>query len=266
MSDVIISLTTIPPRMTRLGPTLDSLLKQTATISSIILWLPKKYRRDAFNDYSAPKVPLGVEIRYCDIDYGPATKILPAVSFFKGQDVKLIYCDDDEIYDPDWAELLVSQSEQFPSECISIVGMTVERIEYDYFKRTWPYHLRNILTLGFYRRWYLRQAATMKSKPGLVDICQGFGGVLVKPEFFPATAFDIPDVLWTVDDVWLAGQMRANGVRVRRAAEIKKCQQSDAAHVERLTTLVHDGYDRVAADMYCVNYFREKYGIWKKPI
>jgi hypothetical protein len=263
MPDVIVSLTTIPPRMTRLGPTFDSLLGQTRPVNSIILWLPKKYRRETFADYRPPQVPSGVEIRYSDVDYGPATKILPAVRAFEGQDVKLIYCDDDEIYAPDWAELLIDQSEQFPDLCISTVGMTIERIEYEYFKRTWPYHLRNIVTLGFYRRWYLRQAGKLKSKAGLVDICQGFGGVLIKPNFLPATAFDIPDDLWAVDDIWLSGQMRINGVRVRRASDVKKTNQSDAAHIERLTDLTHGGYDRIAADMRCVNYFREKYGIWK---
>ena len=176
MSDVIISLTTIPPRMAKLGPTLNSLLKQTAGVRSIILWLPKKYRRDTFNNYRAPDVPPGVEVRYCDTDYGPATKILPAVRFFQGQDVRLIYCDDDEIYEPDWAELLISESERFPNDCISIVGMNIELIEYEYFKRTWRHKLRGYLTLGRYRRWYRQQAAGLRAKVWLVDICQGFGG------------------------------------------------------------------------------------------
>lgn len=263
MSDVIISLTTIPPRMTKLGATFDSLLRQTRSASSIILWLPKKYRRESFNDYRPPEVPPGVEIRYSDVDYGPATKILPAVRAFAGQDVKLIYCDDDEVYEPDWAELLVNQSEQFPNQCISTMGKTIARVEYHYFKRTWPYHLRNTVTLGFYRRWYLRQAPKLKSKAGPVDICQGFGGVLIKPHFLPATAFDIPDILWTVDDIWLSGQMMINGIRVRRASDVKKTQQTEAARIDSLTDLTHDGFDRVAADMRCVNYFREKYGIWK---
>ena len=44
---------------------------------------------------------------------------------------------------------------------------------------------------------------------------------------------------------------------------VKVVDLSEAAHIERLTDLTHDGFDRVAADMRCVNYFREKYGIWK---
>lgn len=249
--------------MTELGQVFDSLLGQTRRAASIILWLPKKYRRESFHDYRPPQVPPGVEIRYSDIDYGPATKILPAVRAFEGQDVKLIYCDDDGIYNPDWAELLVSQSEQFPDECISIVGMTVDQVDYDYFKRTWPYHLRNTVTLGFYRRWYLRQARKLKPKIGPVDICQGFGGVLIKPHFIPDSAFDIPDILWTVDDIWLSGQMKINGVCARRVSDFKMMSTAKGAHLARLTNLTHGGYDRIAADMLCVNYFRDNYGIWK---
>jgi hypothetical protein len=248
--------------MEKLGPTLDSLLKQTAAVNSIILWLPKKYRRAAFNDYRVPDLPQGVELRYCDTDYGPATKILPAVQSFKGQDVKLIYCDDDEVYDADWAELMIRESDRYPNDCISIVGMNIALIEYEYLKTTWRHKLRSYLTPGRKER-HRQQTAELRAGAGLVDICQGFGGVLVKPHFLPPSAFDIPEVLWTVDDVWLAGQMMANGVRVRRVSEFKKSHKSDAAHIERLTSFVHDGHDRIAADMQCVNYFRRKYGIWK---
>ena len=37
MTRTILSLTTIPPRMSQLGPTLTSLLRQTAEIEAILL-------------------------------------------------------------------------------------------------------------------------------------------------------------------------------------------------------------------------------------
>ena len=40
------------------------------------------YKRFKKRVIRAPKVPKGVEVRFSDIDYGPSTKILPAVKDF----------------------------------------------------------------------------------------------------------------------------------------------------------------------------------------
>ena len=60
----------------------------------------------------------------------------------------------------------------------------------------------------------------MVRKAGFADILQGLGGVVVRPDFFDDEAFDIPDILWAVDDVWLSGMLepRASAPAKRLAA------------------------------------------------
>ena len=78
-NQLVISLTAIPPRFPYLRETLQSLLNQKARVSSVNLYLPRNYRRFAWDPSVLPEVPQGVNIRLVDQDYGPATKVLPAV-------------------------------------------------------------------------------------------------------------------------------------------------------------------------------------------
>lgn len=263
MTDTIVSLTTIPPRFETILPTLESLLSQKADIAEIQLWIPRTYRRPEFRDFTAPKLPKGVAVMYCEEDLGPATKILPAAEHYKGQDIRIIYCDDDEYYEQGWADLLIRSSDQYPAECITICGLNLDSVENAHFMRSTGYRLLNVLTLNFYRRAYRTRQLAERPGIGPVDICQGFGGVLVKPAFFPASADQIPDVLWTVDDIWLSGQMRSNGVTIRRVSERKMCSKTSAAGVADLTNYSYGGHDRISADMLCVNHFRKVHGIWQ---
>jgi hypothetical protein len=98
---------------------------------------------------------------------------------------------------------------------------------------------------------------------GPVDICQGFGGTLVRPDFFGPEVFDIPDLLWTVDDIWLSGHLATRGVTIRQVSPRKMCEKTEMASVDALTHYEHDNHDRIAADLACVEYFRKKHGIWR---
>ena len=86
----IISLTSIPSRFEHVETTLLSLLKQDKKADKIILYIPRYYKRFKKKVIRAPKVPKGVEVRFSDIDYGPSTKILPAVKDFFNDDVRII--------------------------------------------------------------------------------------------------------------------------------------------------------------------------------
>lgn len=262
MTDTIINLTTIPPRMKKLGPVIDALLSQTAQIQSIILWIPKRYRRAEFKDYELPKLSPKIDIRICDEDFGPATKILPACQEFAGQDLRLIYCDDDEIYDRTWAKTLIDGSNEHPSSCITICGLNIENVEYEYAIQRTSHKMLNMLTLGILSRNFKRRNKPPRPGIGPVDICQGFGGVLVRPHFFSSDVYKIPDILWTVDDMWLSGQLAVNNIGIQRVVERKLCKKSDTARVFDLTNYMYKGYNRMQADFECVKYFRSHYGIW----
>lgn len=262
MTDTIITLTTIPPRLSEIGDTISSLRAQTARIDAIQLWIPRTYRRKEFQDFSIPTMPAGVDVMRCDFDYGPATKVLPAVRKYAGQDVNIIYCDDDEYYDPGFAQLLLDTSRQRPGECIAICGQNISTVEYDAHINGPAFKILSVLTLEMYRKIYKRKYWEDRPGIGPVDIAHGFGGVLVRPEFFGESVYDIPDVLWTVDDIWLSGQMQKQGISIYRAAERKMCRKTASASVADLTNLSYQGYNRQKADLACVKYFRKNHAIW----
>lgn len=258
----LISLTTIPPRMSMIGPTLESLLRQTARVDSIILWIPDRYRRPDFRDFELPELPEGVELRRCPIDYGPATKILPCAEAFRGEDVNILYCDDDRIYHPDWAANLLGNSELHPGECIAEAGEVVELAVRRAFKASSAYRTLRVLTLGMFGYFFRRKNRRLDPGSGRIDICHGYGGVLVRPEFFSDAAFDIPDVLWTVDDVWLSGHLAVKRIPIRKVARNVSSDKTEVADVNALIDFVSDSHGRYAANLACIRYFQTRYGIW----
>lgn len=266
MTRTIISLTTIPPRMQALEATLGSLLNQSVAIDRVILWVPYRYRRTEFQEFAMPELPRGVELRRCEPDYGPATKILPAIRDFSAEDVRILYCDDDRIYHPDWAERMIAESERFPGDCICEAG---EKIEATFLRATlgtWKHRALTKATWGLFDRLQRRRIRGIDPGHGLVDIAKGYGGVLVRPTFIPASAFEIPDLLWTVDDVWLSGQMALNGVKIRKVARSENSTKTTTADIAALVDMVHDGDGRDAANIKCIRYFQAQHGIWSGAV
>jgi len=259
----VISLTTIPPRMDKIGPTLQSLLGQNANIDVVVLWIPESYRRPEFGEFTIPAMPNGVEVRRCPIDYGPATKVLPAVERFIGQDVRILYCDDDRIYHPGWAANLLRESDLHPGECMAEAGEVVRLAMRRAFKAGPAYVALKILTLGIHSYFFRRTNRLLAPGHGLVDICHGYGGVLVRPEFFTPAAFVIPDLLWTVDDIWLSGQLALNGVLIRKIAHSPNSDKTDVATISALIDYVDQDHGRYEANQACIRYFQQTAGIWK---
>ncbi len=122
MTKLILSLTTIPPRFPYVGESLKGLLSQTAEIDSINLYIPKQYKRFSYDEFELPTLPEGVNLRIVPQDYGPATKVLPAVEEYKNQDVMILFCDDDKVYDTNWAQRFVTAAEERPQHVICEEG------------------------------------------------------------------------------------------------------------------------------------------------
>lgn len=107
-----------------------------------------------------------------------------------------------------------------------------------------------------------------RHESGYADIAEGFMGVLVRPEFFDDEAFDIPTILWAVDDVWLAGCLARKDIPiwvervVSRRKQDKRKVEGTGGVVAPLTSAVIESHNRAAANQACVRYFREKHGIW----
>jgi hypothetical protein len=234
---LIISLTTIPPRMDKIAPTLRDLLNQSADVKEIRLCIPRSYKRFDFTRDDIPALPAGITLCLVDEDLGPATKILPAVRGFQGQDVELLFCDDDQPYDVHWAQRFLEARKQQPDCCIVAKGYDLENRpaggQYYIERDQAPRAKRRVKGLG-YR--LLRLATLLRHKPGpftrdgYVDILEGFRGVMIRPEFIPPETFDIPDILWTVDDPWLSGHLTRSGVPIWLYADAPSWQQPYKAH------------------------------------
>lgn len=258
----IITLTTIPPRFSAILPTLHSLCEQNADISRILLTIPRAYRKRAFQPASLPPLPDRVEIFDCDEDFGPATKVLPAALHFKNEDVRIIYCDDDRVYNSDWASRLMALSDEMPDKCIVDAGDPVSAID---ARAAWNSQVNqwlNDLSLGLYGKSHRRRVRRMIPASGIVDIAKGYGGVLIRPEFLHPAVFDIPDAYWAVDDIWLSGHLALNGTQIHKSGPVPRSRPTKVAKRFALLDLEMEGHGRDSLNLACVDHFRRTHGIW----
>lgn len=266
---VIISMTTIPSRMHRIYPVLESLTRQTALIDSVKLWIPKTYRRSGLAEFDLPQVPKGVEICRADYDYGPATKVFPCVleNIAQAPDLSILYCDDDRIYDPGWAQRLLDAGRLHPDCCIAEAGNFAHLVLASEFKTKLPFKLLRFLTLNASKLVFngilrARYQTGLRQSGGVIDICKGFGGVLVRPRFFREEAFDIVEPFWAVDDVWISGMLAANGVSIRLLDQGLTSSGTELMGVDPLTQFSLDNRGRKQLDAECVRFFQRNYSIW----
>ena len=261
----ILSLSTIPPRFKHLRSTLHSLLHQSEPFQEIRLYIPLKYRRFPDWDGVLPQVPPGIEIHRCEADYGPATKVLPAARNLRDQDVHILFCDDDRTYNYDWHAKLRREAIAHPMTCIAALGANLEdidktRMPVDRVPRgrcdpkNLAYKVKRFLSLGLVR-------PQLPIQEGYIDQFHGCGGVLVKPEWLPDAAYDIPDVIWTVDDVWLSGHLEYTGIAIWICEGLNP-GYSSANWFEPLRKHEEAGHGRQSANKLATEYFRSRYGIW----
>lgn len=257
--DTIITLTSIPPRFVYLETVLSTLLAQSLP-AQVLLYIPRSYRRFPDWDGVLPVVPPGVEVRRCDEDFGPGTKILPALAEFAGQEVDLLFCDDDVRYPKGWHAGFKTAAARHPDKAITCIGRHLPAL----IGRQRP---PNRMPRGeLLAAEAIRPGRPPVARAGHVDRLQGRAGVLVKPRFFFDAVQNPPPVLWTVDDIWLSGHLEvANvGIWVPKTIPFPPLMRQ-AANTEALLTSIIEDHGRVAANAACVRYFRQTYGIWKPP-
>ncbi|WP_103258754.1 glycosyltransferase family A protein [Tabrizicola aquatica] len=276
----VISLSTVPPRFHQIGPTLRSLVRQTSRPEAVELYIPRSYRRFPEWGGGLPDVPEGVTIVRVDEDLGPATKILPAAKAWRGQAVELIYVDDDRGFARDWVRRCLDVRKSRPDDAICGAGFSISNhYGFPEFSRPRPlavpvtdpsqqigYHLRmlrNVILrkMGLAPR---RKAPWQRfEQSGFVDIGEGFGGVMVRPEYFDDAAFVIPPILWTVDDIWLSGTLARRGIRIWADKDLYVTYEHlDSSFNNALFQAVIEGADREQADRACIDHMRATYGIW----
>jgi hypothetical protein len=276
---LIVSLTSIPSRFHLLGATLRSILAQDVPIDAVELWIPRAYRRFPQHVFCLPEVPEGVRVRVTEADLGPATKVLPAAAAHRGTDARILYCDDDRIVHRSWARSFLTVAKRVPDCAVAISGWDIDflgfppragkplprarrkRSLFDLSYR-WRRLEQKYLEVKLGRRLPKPDGADHLTRAGYVDIMEGCGGVLVRPAMFDAEAFDIPDKLWPVDDIWLSGMLARRGIRIWSMRRGPMPQEQDNV-ADPLYRSVIEGLNRHQANCACVRHLQDRFGIWQ---
>ena len=124
---MFVGVTTLPSRIGKLEPTVESLLGQTLRPDRIFVSVPRRSRREG-GEYTLPgwlqRPPAGVQLVRCEQDYGPATKLLGCLPHLPPE-ACLIVVDDDMVYKPFLVERLYRAQLARPDASFSFF---VERI------------------------------------------------------------------------------------------------------------------------------------------
>lgn len=272
----IISLSTIPPRFAKLAPTLNSLIKQNGVVDEIRLYVPKRYRRFPDYDGSLPSVPTGITIVQPEEDMGPASKVLFAARDLRGKEAQILFCDDDKVFSPNWAAQLFAAQDERPAECVALIGKDVptdiarpsafvpkamRRRKIDLSLRA--RRLRHKFASMVLRLDRPKPMPSLVAEGGYVDVLQGLGGAVVRPEFFDDIAYDIPDVIWAVDDVWLSGMLALKGIPIWLPAGLEEPRTTAAHDVASLYLATIEGANRAQANRRCIEYMQQHFNIWR---
>jgi hypothetical protein len=198
---VIASLTTVPERIGKLGPTIRCLLKQTRPPDEIVLAIPEFSIREQ-RPYVVPKYISHwprVRVLRCSRDWGPATKFIPVVQeeLAAGRGTtSIMVVDDDRVYPRDALETYLHYSEQLPEAALCFRGAAMPRsMDWRYAKMIHGNELR---------------------RPQPVTVITGCGSYLIRPKFFDDSLWDYsraPRGAFYMDDIWISGCLTRCGVK-----------------------------------------------------
>lgn len=187
---VIISFTTIPTRIGEIKPMVESICNQKLKPHSIVLWLPKSYKRIqqevVIPDFikNAP-----VEVKLCD-DVGPFTKLYYTLKQeWNNKECLIVTVDDDVYYPPNFLSNLIKHAKKHPNKAIGYRGRILnDKLNYS----------TSNLFFGAPSR-----------KPLKVDIITGTWGALYRVGFFDENIFNdkIINSNFMVDDIWITGNL-----------------------------------------------------------
>lgn len=271
----LITLSSIPPRFGLIGPTLEALAAQSG-VDGVELYIPHSYRRFPDWDGVLPPVPAGVVVHRCETDYGPATKVLCAAKRHRGQGVRLLFCDDDRDYRPGWAAGLLDVADRYPDRAVALAGWDIAGLErrkafasprHERRSRTWDMayrteRLKQILAGQANAKLAQKPPRRIIAQAGFADVFEGYGGVVMRPEFLDDLAYDIPPQAFHVDDVWLSGALARQGIGIWLAADLPEPKTTEADRTAALYRHRVDEKGRVELDADAIAMLRHRWGIW----
>ena len=175
---VVISMTTVPARNGTLGPTIDSLRRQTRPPDDIRL-----YHGPGCDPYNDPTVTC-ISTR----DRGPVTKLSAVADPGVPADAIVVTVDDDITFRPDWLATLLQYTSDYPDDALGMAG----------------WNAAPLITRRIFER------AT-----GPCDVIEGFAGVAYRKWFFGPEVLDPPASMKFVDDVWISSYLHHAGITRR---------------------------------------------------
>lgn len=210
--ELIVSLTTVPWRISKAHLCLDSLLRQSLKPDRVILWLAEGGHDDglSIDRGNLPKgltalMSRGLEIGWCR-DIRSYTKIVPTLRAYP--DALIVTADDDEFYPRHWLKVLY---EAYQKEPEYIHCHRALMIRYDGRGRVLPYS-------SWDRLWELPDPEVQE--PSLDLFPTGVGGVLYGPGHLHSEVLNESSFLSLcpkADDVWLKAMSLLNGVACKKA-------------------------------------------------
>jgi len=199
-SDIVVSFSTIPSRISEIVPTLKSLLSQKMAPKKIHLYVPQTSMREKVG-YLIPKEIQNLkclEVIRVDKDWGPSTKFIPAVESLDA-DQKILVLDDDNMYPGSMLAAFDSASDQKPD---SIVAASGWRVPVDLVDRS------TTLWANITKQAPVPVPTTRVGDYYPIDIVQGYSGFLIRPRFFNLKELtdypEEPRAVRFVDDVWVS--------------------------------------------------------------
>ena len=235
--ELIVSLTSYPPRYATLVLTLKCLLAQRTKPDRVVLWIA----RDDASSLPAAVQKLtsrGLEIREC-VDLKVYNKIIPSLIAFP--DAFIVTADDDVIYGPDWLGKLIDAYLAGPP---AVIAHRAREIRFEPDGRIASYETWPLSSEG--SRWSGRLMPT------------GVGGVLYPPGSLPSETRDADAFRRTTptnDDLWLFWMAQKAGYVCRLVADVKEIRNWERSQNVSLYSI--NGGDRGKNDAQIAALWKE---------
>jgi len=195
--DVIISLTSIPSRLSTLHLTIKSLLNQGVSFEKIILWLHQDLKNNlppALQKLQGKRF----EIRYCTTTE-PHRKLVETLNLHP--DRVIVTCDDDVMYPDDWLFRLLESWQHTPDD---IVAHRCRKIR-----------IKNGELMP-YATWHSESTGGSSA----LTISVGWGGVLFPPGSLDDRVLDRDTYIRlspNADDLWYKAMATLKGTAMRKS-------------------------------------------------
>lgn len=204
--EIIVSLTTYPPRIGTVVEVIDSLRSQTVAPDRICLWLGEDDfpdRDDALDGILSALEERDVEVCWCERTLGPHDKYFWTIRAHP--EAVVITVDDDVHYPPDLVERLIAAHRKHPS---AVAACRTHLVTTEPDERG--------MRLAPYASWVHEQDLVL-GEPRCDLLATGVGGILYPPHVFDGALFDegaIRESALFADDLWLFAHELRTGIPV----------------------------------------------------